>query len=170
MAFNSMLEHLRRGEFDVDPAAIGFEGVVRNGKTYTYFGIFPALLRLPLLLTGALTRLDVTRLYCALAATIALCSTLAMVALINDKLPKSRLQAVGYFVIVLSLLVAGAQIQVNQHRSLDPCSTRTPGIGSMPPYPARRGLELGIGVHLNLVDALESSSYQRQRHPDNSRE
>jgi hypothetical protein len=111
MAFNSMLEHLRRGEFDVDPAAIGYEGVPRNGKTYTYFGVVPALLRLPLLLTGALTRLDVTRLYCALAATIALCSKLATVALINDKLPKSRLQAVGYFVIVLSLILAGAQIQ-----------------------------------------------------------
>jgi hypothetical protein len=111
MTFNSMLEHLRHGEFDVDPAAIGFEGVVRNGKTYTYFGVVPALLRLPLLLTGALTRLDATRLYCALAATIALCFKLATVALINDKLPKSRLQAVGYFVIVLSLLLGGAQIQ-----------------------------------------------------------
>ena len=111
MAFNSMLEHLRHGEFDVDPAAIGFEGVVRDGKTYTYFGIFPALLRLPLLLTGALARLDVTRLYCALAATVALCFKLASVALINDKLPKSRLQAIAFFVIVLSLLLGGAQIQ-----------------------------------------------------------
>jgi hypothetical protein len=111
MAFNSMLEHLRHGEFDVDPAAIGFEGVVRNGKTYTYFGIIPALLRLPLLPTGALARLDVTRLYCALAATVALCFKLATVALINDKLPRSRLQAIAFFVIVLSLLLGGAQIQ-----------------------------------------------------------
>jgi hypothetical protein len=87
------------------------KGVVRDGKTYTYFGIFPALLRLPLLLTGALPRLDVTRLYCALAATIALCFKLATVVLINDRLPKSRLQAIAFFVLVLSLLVGGAQIQ-----------------------------------------------------------
>lgn len=44
--FDSMLAHLLHGEFNVDPKAIGFEASVRNGKTYTYFGIFPALLRL----------------------------------------------------------------------------------------------------------------------------
>ena len=111
MAFNSMLEHLLHGEFDVDPAAVAFEGVVRDGKTYIYFGILPALLRLPLLPTGALARLDVTGLYCALAATVALSFKLASVALINDNLPKSRLQALAFFVIILSLLLGGAQIQ-----------------------------------------------------------
>jgi hypothetical protein len=45
MSFNSMLEHLLRGQFDIDPRAIRFEGFVHNGKTYSYFGIFPALLR-----------------------------------------------------------------------------------------------------------------------------
>ena len=111
MTFNSMLEHLLHGGFDVDPAAVAFEGIVRDGKTYIYFGILPALLRLPLLPTGALAWLDVTGLYCALAATVALCFKLASVALINDKLPKSRLQAIAFFVIVLSLLLGGAQIQ-----------------------------------------------------------
>jgi hypothetical protein len=89
MTFNSMLEHLLHGEFDVDPGTIGREGSVRDGKTYTYFGIIPALLRLPLLPIDALMRLDVTRLYCALAATVALCFKLASVALINDKLPRA---------------------------------------------------------------------------------
>jgi hypothetical protein len=111
MTFNSMLDHLLHGEFDVDPKAIGPEGFVRNGKTYTYFGIVPALLRLPLVPTGALAWFDATRLYCALAATAALCFKLATVAFINDKLPKSRLQAIAFFVIVLSLLFGGAQIQ-----------------------------------------------------------
>jgi hypothetical protein len=111
MTFNSMLEHLLHGEFDVDPAAITSEGHIRDGKTYTYFGIIPALLRLPLLPTGALARLDVTSLYCALAAMVALCFKLASVVLINDELPKSRLQAIAFFVLVLSLLLGGAQIQ-----------------------------------------------------------
>lgn len=111
MTFNSMLEHLTRGEFDVDPAAVAFEGIVRGGKTYVYFGILPALLRLPLLPTGALAWLDVTGLYCALAATVALSFKLASVALINDMLPKSRLQALAFFLIVLSLFLGGAQIQ-----------------------------------------------------------
>jgi hypothetical protein len=111
MTFNSMLEHLLRGEFDVDPAAIAFEGDVRDGKTYTYFGIFPALLRLPLLPTGALSWLDVTAPYCALAATVALGFKLASVALINDQLPKSGLQAIAFSAIALSLFLGGAQIQ-----------------------------------------------------------
>jgi hypothetical protein len=66
---------------------------------------------LPLVPTGALTRLDVTALYCALAATFALCFKLASVALINDKLPKSRLQVIALFAILLSLLFGEAQIQ-----------------------------------------------------------
>jgi hypothetical protein len=111
MVFNSMLEHLLRGEFDVDPTAISFEGSLRDGKTYTYFGIFPALLRLPLLPASALAWLDVTGLYCALAATVALCFKLASVVLINNQLARSRLQTITFFVIVLSLLLGGAQIQ-----------------------------------------------------------
>jgi hypothetical protein len=92
-------------------AAVAFEGVVRDGKTYIYFGILPALLRLPFLPTGALAWLDITGLYCALAATVALSFKLASVVLINDNLPKSRLQALAFFVIVLSLFLGGAQIQ-----------------------------------------------------------
>ena len=45
-AFDNMLVHLLHGEFTVDRQAIGFEAITRNGKTYAYFGIFPALLRL----------------------------------------------------------------------------------------------------------------------------
>ena len=111
MVFNSMLEHLLHGEFDVDPSAIAFEGSLRDGKTYTYFGIVPALLRLPLLPTGTLAWLDVTGPYCALAATVALCFKLASVVLINNQLPRNRLQATTFFVVVLSLLLGGAQIQ-----------------------------------------------------------
>src|SRR5689334_24692701 len=42
--YDSMLLHLMHGEFDVDPKAIDFEATLINGKTYTYFGIVPALL------------------------------------------------------------------------------------------------------------------------------
>ena len=42
---------------------------------------------------------------------IALCFKLASVVLINAKLPKSRLQAIAFFAIVLSLVFGGAQIQ-----------------------------------------------------------
>jgi hypothetical protein len=48
-AFDNMLVHLLRGEFAVDREAIGYEAIgyeafTRDGKTYNYFGIFPAVL------------------------------------------------------------------------------------------------------------------------------
>src|SRR5690348_16665487 len=68
--FNSMLLHLLRGDFTVDPYAIKLEAVVRNGQIYTYFGIMPAVLRLPLLPFVDLTRIDVSPLSCCIAASL----------------------------------------------------------------------------------------------------
>ncbi len=70
LSFNSMLDHLLRGRFDVDANIIGSEGFERNGSTYAYFGILPALLRLALLPFGKLLVIDLTRASCALAATL----------------------------------------------------------------------------------------------------
>jgi hypothetical protein len=56
LTFNSMLEHLVHGRFDVDPGTVGDEGFLRDGRVYAYWGIFCALLRLPLL---AVHRMDV---------------------------------------------------------------------------------------------------------------
>ena len=39
------------GHLDVPPQAIAFEAYIFQGKTYGYFGIAPALLRIPLLIT-----------------------------------------------------------------------------------------------------------------------
>ena len=41
--FDNMLVHLLRGEFTVDREAIGYEAYTRDGKTYAYFEIFPAV-------------------------------------------------------------------------------------------------------------------------------
>ena len=50
LTFNSMLEHLLRGQYDVDPNIVGTEGYLRDGRVYAYWGVFCALLRLPLTL------------------------------------------------------------------------------------------------------------------------
>ncbi len=44
--FDNMLVHLLHGEFTVDRSIIDYEAFTRNGKTYSYFVIFPAQLRL----------------------------------------------------------------------------------------------------------------------------
>jgi hypothetical protein len=47
-AYDSQAEHFLRGDVDVDVEAIGHEAMIVNGKVRTYFGPFPALLRIPL--------------------------------------------------------------------------------------------------------------------------
>ena len=48
--FNSMLDHLAHGQFDVDPNIVDREGFLRNGHVYAYWGITRALVGLPLLI------------------------------------------------------------------------------------------------------------------------
>jgi hypothetical protein len=40
LAFNSTLDNLLHGRFDVDPQIEGWEGFVRDGRYYPYWGIF----------------------------------------------------------------------------------------------------------------------------------
>ncbi len=69
LTFNSMLEHLFRGQFDVDPQVVGDDGFLRNGHVYAYWGIWCALLRLPLWLAGKM-RTDMTFWSCLAAVCI----------------------------------------------------------------------------------------------------
>jgi hypothetical protein len=68
--FNSMLLHLLSGDFTIDPNAIKLEAVIRNGEIFTYFGVMPAVLRLPLVPFVDLARIDVSPLSCCIAASL----------------------------------------------------------------------------------------------------
>ncbi|SON58075.1 hypothetical protein HDIA_4534 [Hartmannibacter diazotrophicus] len=48
-AYEAYARSLLQGRFDVPFAAIGNEGMIVGGKYYLYYGIFPAILRLPFL-------------------------------------------------------------------------------------------------------------------------
>ena len=69
--FNEMLVRLLQGRFDISPATIGNEAIIYKGRTYAYFGIFCALLRLPLLLVGRIDA-DVTKASILVAAAVSL--------------------------------------------------------------------------------------------------
>jgi hypothetical protein len=69
MAFTSMAEHMLHGHFDVDADAIGAEGFESGGRTVAYFGVFCALLRVPLVLIPGWSRVDITWWSC-LAGTM----------------------------------------------------------------------------------------------------
>src|SRR5262245_40871748 len=68
LEFNDMLLRMLRGDFTIDPAIIGVEALVVNGKTYTYLGVFPAVIRLPLLPFFDLRSEPVAVLACTISA------------------------------------------------------------------------------------------------------
>ena len=66
-AYGNMLMHMLHGEFTVDQEVIGYEAFPRDGKAYSYFGIFSSLLRLIALPFTDVTRVDMARLSCLTA-------------------------------------------------------------------------------------------------------
>ncbi len=73
-AFDSLAEGLLAGTAQVDPDAIRWEASVYEGRSYMYFGPFPALLRIPLNLVAGAHAGHWSRLSCFLASTIGLVS------------------------------------------------------------------------------------------------
>ncbi len=76
LVFNDMLVRLLHGRFDIDPGVIGAEAFQYKGHAYAYFGVFCALLRLPLLATGHIGS-DFTAASMMLAAGVSLGARLA---------------------------------------------------------------------------------------------
>lgn len=68
LVFNDMMFRLMHGDFSIDRKIISLEAFEVNGKTYTYFGVMPAFVRLPLMPFFDLHTQSVARLTCALAA------------------------------------------------------------------------------------------------------
>ncbi len=85
LVFNAMLERMLQGGFDIAPAAIGMEGFARDGRVIAYFGVLPALLRLPLLAIPGGIALDVTRLSIVAAAAFAVFWQISAVRLLVER-------------------------------------------------------------------------------------
>jgi hypothetical protein len=111
LTFNSMLEHLLRGEFDVDPSTVGKEGFYRDGRTFAYWGILHALFRLPLLLFPGGLHIDVTPLSCLVAVCVAACVKLLTLRQILLNTESSPARTILGWALGLSILFAGAQIE-----------------------------------------------------------
>lgn len=110
LTFNSMLSHLLDGRFDVDPAAIGNEGFLRDGATYAYFGVFPALIRIPFLETANFATTDFTRLGCLSAVCLmAFFKLQSALTIGRTACGESGRAMLGMF--ILAILASGAQLQ-----------------------------------------------------------
>lgn len=110
LTFNSMLQHMLQGRFDVDAAAIGDEGFVHNGATIAYFGPFPALFRVLFLWLPDFATTDFTRLSCLTAVTLMalfkMLSALTMWQAADDRRDPRLLS-----LLTIAILVSGPQIE-----------------------------------------------------------
>ncbi|WP_313535942.1 hypothetical protein [Sphingomonas sp.] len=107
LTFNSMLDHLLHGRFDVDPRIVGREGFTINGQVMAYWGILPALLRLPMTLFPGWRMLDFTIGSCLVALAGMVATKLWTIRLIRRELP--ALPDWLYRATLVVLLLSGAQ-------------------------------------------------------------
>lgn len=108
LTFNSMLDHLLRGRFDVDPAIVGREGFTVHGRVVAYWGILPALLRLPMTLFPGWRTLDFTIGSCLVALGGMIATKLWTLRLIRREMPGLPVWIGRAMVVVL--LFSGAQL------------------------------------------------------------
>lgn len=110
MTFNSMALNLLEGRFDVDPAAIGNEAFLRDGRSYAYFGIFPALLRVPLIPWVDLGTVQVEGPYRLAAMMLAAAGGAWLVRALAARMPA----AAGFpgLVLLMAVLFSGPVVMI----------------------------------------------------------
>jgi len=109
LTFNSMLDHLLHGRFDVDPRIVGYEGYPFNGRVYAYWGIFPALLRFPLWLVGRLD-LDITVWSCLAAVCLAAMAKVRAVLVVRKHALQNRAADWAIGLMLVYILLGGSEV------------------------------------------------------------
>ncbi len=110
--FDNMLVHLLRGEFTVDRSAIDYEAITQDGKTYTYFGVFPAILRLLAMPFVDIAQAELARLSCLMAVVIFVVLQLRSLLIVHYSLPAGS-QIRGLFtVMVAATVLSGPQLYI----------------------------------------------------------
>jgi hypothetical protein len=104
---------LLSGRLQVPTGALGVEGFIHDGKTYTYFGMFPSLLRLPVMafthaLDGRLTAVSMFISWLVICAATGACLLLVR-RLVRGKAVASSLE-VATFCFLSATMTAGTII------------------------------------------------------------
>ncbi|HQT76722.1 MAG TPA: hypothetical protein PLD10_06680 [Rhodopila sp.] len=109
-AFGSMLVHMLHGDFGVDRDAIGFESFTRDGRTYAYFGIFPAVLRLPAMLFVDVTKGGLARLSCLTAMVTFVVLQIRTLWLVHRAVPPDCRSTACLVIMAAATCLSGPQI------------------------------------------------------------
>lgn len=104
--FDAQARALLHGRLAVPPGAVSFEGFRVGGQTYMYFGLVPALLRIPVLLVSH--RLDgrLTQLSMLLAVVVAVEAAARLQWHVRERIRPGAPAAVGERGLVVLLAVA----------------------------------------------------------------
>jgi hypothetical protein len=111
-AFDNMLVHLLRGEVTVDREAIDFEAFTHDGKTYAYFGVFPALLRLPALPFVDVAQVPLARLSCLTAVVFYVAVQLRMLVIVHQSLPPQNQLHSFLGIMMAATVLSGPQLYI----------------------------------------------------------
>lgn len=109
LTFNSMLSHLLHGQFDVDPKIVLYEGYSHNGRVYAYWGIWPALLRLPLWIVRRMD-MDMTMWSCLAAGCIAGMAKVRAVLLVRRHGARDPVAALAIGSVLAYILLGGSEV------------------------------------------------------------
>jgi len=109
--FNDMLLRMLAGRFDVDASLIGSEAFIRDGRTYAYFGAFPAVLRLPLLPWTGWEQTDYTQISLLLANCISVTILVFAARMVAASLPASRERNFLFWMAAVAVSLGGVHIQ-----------------------------------------------------------
>jgi len=107
--FNDMAEHLVHFDWTIDPGIIQYEGFVINGHVTSYFGIFPALLRMPFVLMGQGDRYY-SRVSCIAALALFVYCNLRLAARLAEGRPVAAGRPSLPTLWKVTLVASGAQI------------------------------------------------------------
>jgi hypothetical protein len=108
--FNSMLLNLLHGDFTVAREAIGAEAFTRDGQTYAYFGVFPAVLRLLAMPFTDIAEAHLARLSCLTALVLFLAFQLRTLVVVHDSLAPASRSPLFLGVMIAATVLSGPQL------------------------------------------------------------
>jgi hypothetical protein len=108
--YNDMALRLLRGDFTIDPSIAEGEAWVRDGKTYVYYGIGPALLRMPLALVIPLQTVSLARLSCWTALAIASWAQVSVMLRAARSVPATGWHLAMFITVMVAMLFTGPQL------------------------------------------------------------
>jgi hypothetical protein len=108
--FNDMLRRLLHLDLTISRDAIGFEVFSHDGHSYTYFGVLPALVRLPVWLLGQLDGVEYGWWSCTIALAIWLWALLRALDEMEARMPPAHRLPLLQWTMRIALLFSGPQI------------------------------------------------------------